>query len=538
MNISVSASLQPGVALPRVNTKLLDALVAEGLIQTADSEAATLYAKRRQLHVEEALIQMALLDELSLLNFQANFYNTKFVSTKKLSSARMPDSLLKLVPHKLAAKLWVFPVKFDAKAQELSIISVTPDDLDVLKSVQFATRAPKIRALVARPAAIQAAIRAHFEGDSQAFGQIRNAAQTSELAVERDVKRTTLAFGQSPAGPAVSARDANFSLPPASPRETGIQLPPVPTSIAPRGIKPPAPQPPAFQPPAPQPPQQRVRRTTADAQGAPPPPPGPLPPIAAAPIAPAARNMLPPPDLDDSFDLNAAPEIASSVKKAPVGIPLHDYLETLNVFMALLENERGELRNHSVQVARICRRLCERLGIKQEESDAIIMAAYLHDIGKISTFHLTALNVGEYDAYRAAGAQELPDAGADLRVGAAAGRGQSDALAHVRALRRTGLSRSPVGQGDLPRCARARDRRDLRRPGRPRRQSVPQEADVAGSLGRARQVQGQDLRSRAGRRVQAGRARRRPARQAARRQPARADRRSRSPRRPPCSNCV
>lgn len=401
MNISVSASLQPGVALPRVNTKLLDALVAEGLIQTADSEAATLYAKRRQLHVEEALIQMALLDELSLLNFQANFYNTKFVSTKKLSSARMPDSLLKLVPHKLAAKLWVFPVKFDAKAQELSIISVTPDDLDVLKSVQFATRAPKIRALVARPAAIQAAIRAHFEGDSQAFGQIRNAAQTSELAVERDVKRTTLAFGQSPAGPAVSARDANFSLPPASPRETGIQLPPVPTSIAPRGIKPPAPQPPAFQPPAPQPPQQRVRRTTADAQGAPPPPPGPLPPIAAAPIAPAARNMLPPPDLDDSFDLNAAPEIASSVKKAPVGIPLHDYLETLNVFMALLENERGELRNHSVQVARICRRLCERLGIKQEESDAIIMAAYLHDIGKISTFHLTALNVGEYDAYRA-----------------------------------------------------------------------------------------------------------------------------------------
>jgi response regulator RpfG family c-di-GMP phosphodiesterase len=394
MNVSVSASLQPGIALPRVNTKLLDALVAEGALQIVDSEAAVLYAKRRQLHVEEALIQMGLLDELSLLNFQANFYNTKFVSTKKLSSARMPDSLLKLVPHKLAAKLWVFPVKFDAKAQELSIISVAPDDLDVLKSVQFATRAPKIRALVARPAAIQAAIRAHFEGDAQAFGQIRNAAQTSELSVDRDGKRTTLALGlHAPGGTAVSARDANFSLPPASPRETGIGLPPLPGSGALRGVKPPQHQPP-------QPPGQRTRRGTADGQFAPPPPPpAPLPSIAAPAPAPAS-NMVPPVDFDESFDLLGAPEVASSVKKTPPGVPLHDYLETLNVFMTLLENDRGELRNHSVQVARICRRLCERLGLKQEESDAIIIAAYLHDVGKNATFHLTALNVGEYDAYR------------------------------------------------------------------------------------------------------------------------------------------
>jgi response regulator RpfG family c-di-GMP phosphodiesterase len=82
------------------------------------------------------------------------------------------------------------------------------------------------------------------------------------------------------------------------------------------------------------------------------------------------------------------------------GIAMHDYLETLNVLVAVMENARGELRGHSVGVARICRRMCERLGLQPEASDAILVAAYLHDIGKTSAYHLTALNVAEYDAHR------------------------------------------------------------------------------------------------------------------------------------------
>jgi response regulator RpfG family c-di-GMP phosphodiesterase len=69
--------------------------------------------------------------------------------------------------------------------------------------------------------------------------------------------------------------------------------------------------------------------------------------------------------------------------------------------VALLENDRGELRGHTLLVARLCRRFTERLGITPEESDAIMVAAYLHDIGKSSQFHLTALNVAQYEPYRA-----------------------------------------------------------------------------------------------------------------------------------------
>jgi response regulator RpfG family c-di-GMP phosphodiesterase len=384
-----------------VNVKLLDALVAEGLIQANDHEAVGLFARRRQLHVEEALIQMGLLDELALLKFQANLYKTYFVSTKKLASAPIHDSLLKLITHKLALKLCVFPVKFDAKAQELSIITVQPDDLDVLKSVQFATRVPKLRALVARPAAIQAAIKVHFEGETQAFGQIRNIHLSTGLTVDRDKKRT-LSYETDGTPTPPPSRDASFTITPASVKDSGIGMPP------------------ATRAPAPPPAKHKTLRR--DAPPGPPPPPNtlalpPLPQLGAAPgmsMAPAMPSLrahaaqalpmlsgLPPqPALPAELDLSQTAEVASSVKKAPPGIPVHDYLETLNVMVALLEAERGELRNHTVQVARICRRLCERLGLTQEESDAIIIASYLHDVGKISAFHLTALNVAEYDTHR------------------------------------------------------------------------------------------------------------------------------------------
>ncbi len=47
----------------------------------------------------------------------------------------------------------------------------------------------------------------------------------------------------------------------------------------------------------------------------------------------------------------------ASSKAAPVdSIALSDYLETIKMFVALLENNRAYLRGHSVLMARICRR--------------------------------------------------------------------------------------------------------------------------------------------------------------------------------------
>jgi len=379
---------------------LLDGLLAEALIQFADHEAVAAYAKRRQIHVEEALIQLGLLDEAQLLKFQASFYKTFFVSTKKLSTAPIPESLLKMVPHKLAVKLCIFPVRFDAKTQELSILTVEPDDLDVLKSVQFATRVPKVKALVARPAAIQAAIKLHFEGEPQAFMMVRSATTAASTGgADLDLKRRTLGYEQTTAvhsPPPPPSRDSMFYVPPGA--DANPILPPTPPRVAITAKNRSAGRPEGALPPMPP-----VRASMLPSFGhyAAEMPLSMLPPQTVSP-PPAAMQALGGGVVfgDEDADMSGALDALTMAKKAPAGIPVHDYLETLNVLLALLENERGELRNHSVQVARVSGRLCERLGLRPEESDAIVIAAYLHDVGKPPAQHLTAFTVAEYEPYR------------------------------------------------------------------------------------------------------------------------------------------
>jgi response regulator RpfG family c-di-GMP phosphodiesterase len=76
------------------------------------------------------------------------------------------------------------------------------------------------------------------------------------------------------------------------------------------------------------------------------------------------------------------------------------YLETLNVLVSLIENSRAELRGHSAHVARLMRRISERIGLSEYLLAAHVVAAYIHDLGKMGAYHLTALNVAEYEGHR------------------------------------------------------------------------------------------------------------------------------------------
>ncbi|HET9956352.1 MAG TPA: HD domain-containing phosphohydrolase [Polyangiaceae bacterium] len=82
------------------------------------------------------------------------------------------------------------------------------------------------------------------------------------------------------------------------------------------------------------------------------------------------------------------------------GITDDSYLETLNVLVNLLENSRADLRGHSAQVARLMKKVGERIGVSEISRAALQAAGYLHDIGKMGTYHLTALNVAEYEGHR------------------------------------------------------------------------------------------------------------------------------------------
>jgi response regulator RpfG family c-di-GMP phosphodiesterase len=77
-------------------------------------------------------------------------------------------------------------------------------------------------------------------------------------------------------------------------------------------------------------------------------------------------------------------------------------LELLNVLVSLLESSRPDLRGHSSQVARLALRMAEKLGLDSANSDAIVAASYVHDLGKMGQYHLTALNCSEYDGHKSA----------------------------------------------------------------------------------------------------------------------------------------
>jgi len=79
-----------------------------------------------------------------------------------------------------------------------------------------------------------------------------------------------------------------------------------------------------------------------------------------------------------------------------------EYLELLNVLVSLLESSRADLRGHSSHVARLASRMAEKMGLDEASAGALVAAAYVHDLGKMGQYHLTAYNCGEYDGHRAA----------------------------------------------------------------------------------------------------------------------------------------
>ncbi len=89
------------------------------------------------------------------------------------------------------------------------------------------------------------------------------------------------------------------------------------------------------------------------------------------------------------------------------GVSTDAYTETLNVLVTLLENGRGELRGHSAHVVRLMRKLAERIGVSDVQKLSFTVAGQLHDLGKMGAYHLTALNVAEYEGHRVAAGKQL-----------------------------------------------------------------------------------------------------------------------------------
>jgi response regulator RpfG family c-di-GMP phosphodiesterase len=78
----------------------------------------------------------------------------------------------------------------------------------------------------------------------------------------------------------------------------------------------------------------------------------------------------------------------------------NDFIETLNILVGLVEVQRASLQGHSARVAKAVKDLSERLGLTERERNHNIIAAYLHDLGKRSSIHLTVLSIAAKGEHR------------------------------------------------------------------------------------------------------------------------------------------
>lgn len=349
---------------------------------------------------EDVLIDNDILTEAALLKALAQIYRTHFLSAEKLSKADIPRATVQMIPRRVAETLGVFPVLFDREASVLSVVTPDPDDADMLREVKLVSGAKDVKAFVARPAAVSAAIRKHHGGDARAFERFERAVpfpfgqvlSEGRVMAAKDTTRRS------------AADDDGFervSPLPAQQRARSLAVDETRLSRAPRHA------PAELEPP--QSPlvskRMSLKRTSSSSSLSAPPPPLQSPPA-------PSREPPPVPKKVAAADLPRAEEPSLLVARAGTVPPVSEKaqhafqndttIELLTVMVSLLENARHELRGHSSQVARLLRRVAERMNLDRADSFAVIVAGHIHDIGKMNQFHLTALNCSEYEGHRIA----------------------------------------------------------------------------------------------------------------------------------------
>ena len=408
-------------------TKVVDLLYRAQVLDRNQYERAISLVNGTNEQPEDVLIDGDVLNENDLLKALSGIYRTHFVSTEKLSRADIPRATVQMIPKRVAETLGVFPVVFDRATSALSVVTAAPDNADLLREVKLVSGARDVKAFVARPSAIAAAIRKHHGGDHRAFerferaqaydfgqqvmadGRVMGAKETFRRTAEEEVvglaarRRSSVdeeeAFMRAPGMPRNTPPDLDPPVPPPLPRRGGSVK-----RVTAEGVVAPLSAPP--------PPSTAVQGRSPAGSVKRPTQPYDEPPLSPPPLPvrdhrePRQRHTpqgpLPPAQEPSMLTMQLAERVPSSERGMPHVFQNDATLELLTVMVSLLENARQELRGHSSQVARLLRRVAERMSLDKADTSAVVAAGHIHDLGKMGQFHLTALNCREYEGHRSA----------------------------------------------------------------------------------------------------------------------------------------
>ncbi len=353
-------------------TWLGEQLVAEGRLSQHRYMEVLMRMKREDVRIEEALLDLGVIDENALLRMIAQKTRTQYLTASKLAQLMVSDEALRKLTEETARKLCCVPIRYDRNKRELSVVTPDAGVPDHVQQIAVAAGVRGLRAYLARPAAVEAAIRRWYRGEIQAFVNI--AVETfTQMQSARDLLRAdqmAQPIGETPGA-------ASVRPPPAALRPGAVASAPV--VPAPPGLEPPPAAPGAAAP-----------TTVPD-----------LTPLEPAPLA--LGNAVP----TGSVPSAAADGLRTEAPQAPSpDRRLGDLAEMLHVLVALNENARDEFRGHSASVARLSRQIVQRMGMDDAAAVSAAVAANLHDLGKPVDYHLTAINLRQYATHRSA-AQKL-----------------------------------------------------------------------------------------------------------------------------------
>ena len=324
---------------------VLDRLLREGRIAEDQYQSAIVQARGTSSDCADALIQLGVIGEAELLKRIASWYQTQFVSTEKLAQAEIAAGLLRMIPIQIARKYGLFPVRFDRRQHSLMLVAKDLRSADLEKQIQMMTQMRSVRLLAARPAAIDAMIEKHYRRNLMPFQDL--------LRQKRSEPPVALQGGMARLGgnPGVTGFDPLSDLTDAGPV-------------------------------APPPPRDKPKTVPPEAFT-----------IAAPELAAGLQALQAPPPVPRHESI---PSIAPD---ASIFVEGGQFLESVQVLVALLERDRGELRGHSARVARLCGKVATRLAFSADDVFALELAGHLHDIGKTGTYHLTPVNVSRYEGH-------------------------------------------------------------------------------------------------------------------------------------------
>jgi response regulator RpfG family c-di-GMP phosphodiesterase len=332
-------TLQGPTGTSQKTKRVCDVLVRDKLLKPEQVDAVLSHAQRARDRVEEVVLDLGLVSETDLLKSLAANYRVFFVSTEKLAKAEVSPALVHMIPQRFAEQMGICPIVFDTKTHSLTVVTADPDDSDLLREAQLASGAREIKAVFARPAAVRALIAKVYTGDGRAFAMLD--------------KQTRSLFDQALTG--YGRHVVDFE----SDRSPHVET----TRTRERVVEEPEPARPPSRKPAP-------------------------PPVPAVVAVPAPIPPAPP-----------TPPPSTTAER---GVSGASFVELLHVLVSLLETSRADLHGHSAQVARLMRRIGDKMGLDPGTAAMLVAGAFVHDLGKMGTLHLTPLNVGEYEGHKIA----------------------------------------------------------------------------------------------------------------------------------------